>query len=183
MLTKQRTEASIVTTNKTMEGDLKQRITIKGFTVIELVMAVAILGTLSAIAVPNYMNSLLYAKQKEAELTIATLQTAAMAFVEEYGRSPIGWNDIDRVQPVQTKNGAASGDTFSEVTLMSGHYKIEGSTNATDGIVSFEGNPVSTEVNIRKRNVVGCINTRSGLSNLKLGNKETEATAESTDCK
>jgi type IV pilus assembly protein PilA len=103
MLTKQRLEASIVTTNKTMEGNLKQRITTKGFTVIELVMAVAILGTLSAIAVPNYMNSLLYAKQKEAELTIATLQTAAMAFVEEYGRSPKGWNDVDRVQPVQTK--------------------------------------------------------------------------------
>ena len=106
-----------------------------------------------------------------------------MAFVEEYGRSPKGWNDIDRVQPVQTKNGAASGDTFSEITLMSGHYKIEGSTNATDGIMSFTGSPVSTEVSIKKRNVVGCINTRSGLSNMKLGNKETEATAQSTDCK
>ncbi|MDA9739862.1 prepilin-type N-terminal cleavage/methylation domain-containing protein [Synechococcus sp. AH-736-M20] len=162
---------------------MKQRINAGGFTVIELVMAVAIVGTLSAIAIPNFMNSLLYARQKEAELTIATLQTAAMAFVEEYGRSPEGWNDIDRVQPVQTKNGAASGDTFAEITLMSGHYKIEGSTNATDGIVSFTGSPVSTENSIKKRNVLGCINTRSGLSNLKLGNKETEATSQSTDCK
>ena len=90
---------------------MKQRINAGGFTVIELVMAVAIVGTLSAIAIPDYMNSLLYARQKEAELTIATLQTAAMAFVEEYGRSPEGWNDIDRVQPVQTKNGAVSPST------------------------------------------------------------------------
>ena len=161
-----------------------------GFSLVETVATVSIIGVLSSIAVPNYISSLHSGRQKEAELTIATLQTAAMAFVEEYGRSPEGWNDIDRVQPVQTKNGAASGDTFSEITLMSGHYKIEGSTNATDGIVSFEGypvsfeeNPVSTEESIKKRNVVGCINTRSGLSNLKLGNKETEATAQSTDCK
>ena len=155
----------------------------KGFTLTELLAATTIIGILSAVAIPNYMNALSSNKQKEAELTIATLQTAAMAFVEEYGQIPKGWNDIDRVQPVQTKNGAASGDTFSEITLMSGHYKIEGFTNTTDGIVSFEGNPVSTEVSIKKRNVVGCINTRSGLSNLKLGNKETEATAQSTDCK
>ena len=154
-----------------------------GFSLVETVATVSIIGVLSSIAVPNYISSLHSGRQKEAELTIATLQTAAMAFVEEYGRSPKGWNDIDRVQPVQTKNGAASGDTFSEITLMSGHYKIEGSTNATDGIVSFTGSPVSTEVSIKKRNVVGCINTRSGLSNLKLGNKETEATAQSTDCK
>ena len=154
-----------------------------GFSLVETVATVSIIGILSSIAVPNYISSLHSGRQKEAELTIATLQTAAMAFVEEYGRSPKGWNDIDKVQPVQTKNGSPSGDTFSEVTLMSGHYKIEGSTNATDGIVSFEGNPVSTEVSIKKRNVVGCINTRSGLSNLKLGNKETEATAQSTDCK
>ena len=106
-----------------------------------------------------------------------------MAFVEEYGRTPKGWNDIDRVQPLQTKSGAASGDTFSEITLMSGHYKIEGSASTADGIVSFSGNPVSTETSIKKRNVIGCINTRSGLSNLKLGSKETEATAQSTDCK
>ena len=154
-----------------------------GFSLVETVATVSIIGVLSSIAVPNYISSLHSGRQKEAELTIATLQTAAMAFVEEYGRSPKGWNDIDRVQPVQTKNGAASGDTFTEVTLMSGHYKIEGSMNATDGIVSFEGNPVSTEASVKKRNVVGCINTRSGLSNLKLGNKETEATAQSTDCK
>ena len=154
-----------------------------GFSLVETVATVSIIGVLSSIAVPNYISSLHSGRQKEAELTIATLQTAAMAFVEEYGRSPKGWNDIDRVQPVQTKNGAASGDTFTEVTLMSGHYKIEGSTNATDGIVSFSGNPVSTEASVKKRNVLGCINTRSGLSNLKLGNKETEATAQRTDCK
>ena len=154
-----------------------------GFSLNETVATVSIIGILSSIAVPNYISSLHSARQKEAELTIATLQTAAMAFVEEYGRSPKGWNDIDRVQPLQIKNGAASGDTFSEITLMSGHYNIEGSTNATDGIVSFTGSPVNTEVSIKKRNVVGCINTRSGLSNLKLGNKETEATAQSTDCK
>ena len=154
-----------------------------GFTLTETLITVTMIGILSSIAIPNYTTTLIATRQKEAELTIATLQTAAMAFVEEYGRSPEGWNDIDRVQPVQTKNGAASGDTFAEITLMSGHYNIEGSTNATDGIVSFTGSPVSTEVSIKKRNVVGCINTRSGLSNLKLGNRETEATAQSTDCK
>jgi prepilin-type N-terminal cleavage/methylation domain-containing protein len=161
---------------------LKQRIYTEGFTIVELVTAVAIMGSLSAIAIPSYTNSLLYAQQKEAELTIAILQTASIAFVEEYGRSPKGWNDIDKVQPVQTKNGAAGGNTFSAITLMSGHYQINGSTNDTNGIVSFEGDPVSTEESIQKRNVIGCINTRSGLSNLKLGSKETKATTTQADC-
>ena len=172
-----------------LQNEIRQPL-VNGFTLVEMATTVAIIGILSSIAIPNYTSALQSGRQREAELTIATLQTAAMAFVEEYGRTPKGWNDIDRVQPVQTKNGAASGDTFAEITLMSGHYKIEGSTNSTDGIVSFdgypvsfEGNPVSTEESIKKRNVVGCINTRSGLSNLKLGNKETEATAQSTDCK
>jgi prepilin-type N-terminal cleavage/methylation domain-containing protein len=153
-----------------------------GFSLVETVATVSIIGILSSIAIPNYISSLHSGRQKEAELTIATLQTAAMAFVEEYGRTPKGWDDIDKIQPFETKNGAASGESFSTVTLMSGNYKIEGSMNNTNGIVSFEGSPVSTATSIKKRNIIGCINTRSGLSSLKLGSKETEATAQNTDC-
>lgn len=169
--------------NTKMRKSCKRKINSQdGFSIIETVATASIIGILSSIAIPNYMSSLHSGRQKEAELTIATLQTAAIAFVEEYGRSPKGWNDIDRVQPLQTKNGAAAGATFSAITLMSGHYQINGSTDDTNGIVSFEGDPVSTEENIKKRNVIGCINTRSGLSNLKLGTKETKATIAQTDC-
>ena len=55
----------------------------EGFTLTEVLAATTIIGVLSAIAIPNYINALSSNKQKEAELSIATLQTAAMAFVEE----------------------------------------------------------------------------------------------------
>ena len=80
-----------------------------GFTLIELVATVAILGILSTIAIPNYMNSLRFAKQKEAEIIISTILTAISSFNEENGRIPKGWDDLDKTQPLRTATGIASG--------------------------------------------------------------------------
>ena len=56
----------------------------KGFTLIELMIVVAIIGILAAIAIPNFMNYQCKAKQSEAKSTLGALRTAEEAYYAEY---------------------------------------------------------------------------------------------------
>ena len=132
-----------------------------GFTFAELVLAVAIIGTLSAIAIPNYMNSLRFAKQKEAEIVISTILTSISSFEEEYGRIAKGWNDLDKTQPLRTATGVASGSSYSQVQLPGGSYSLKGSINSNTVVLEADSS--------NNWNVVGCINISNGLSAIKKG--------------
>lgn len=55
-----------------------------GFTLIEMVIVVAILGVLSAIAIPNFINYSLRAKTAEAFLLIGSIVTSEETFAAEF---------------------------------------------------------------------------------------------------
>ena len=57
----------------------------KGFTLIELMIVVAIIGILAAIAVPNFIRFQLRSKHGEAKLNLATIRTAEVSYFGEYG--------------------------------------------------------------------------------------------------
>ena len=154
-----------------------------GFTLTELLVTVAILGTLSSIAIPNYTNSLNSAKQMEAKATILTLQTAATTFLDENGRNPKGWDDIDSVMPLPTVNGYASGATYSDFTLPTGQYKISTALNNAAGVISFEAVPLWGGTYAEDWNVIACINPTTGRSSMKAGSKGNRQIANpQTDC-
>ena len=56
----------------------------KGFTLIELMIVVAIIGILAAIAIPNFMNYQCKAKQSEAKANLGTIRTNEEAYRAEY---------------------------------------------------------------------------------------------------
>jgi len=56
----------------------------KGFTLIELMIVVAIIGILAAIAIPNFMNYQCKAKQSEAKSNLGNIRTAQEAYYAEY---------------------------------------------------------------------------------------------------
>jgi type IV pilus assembly protein PilA len=56
----------------------------KGFTLIELMIVVAIIGILAAIAIPNFMNYQCKAKQSEAKTVLGNIRVAQEAYRAEY---------------------------------------------------------------------------------------------------
>jgi type IV pilus assembly protein PilA len=56
-----------------------------GFTLIELMIVVAIIGILAAIAIPNFLRFQLKAKTSEGKTNVAAIRTAEQSYFSEYG--------------------------------------------------------------------------------------------------
>jgi type IV pilus assembly protein PilA len=74
----------------------------KGFTLIELMIVVAIIGILAAIAIPNFMRFQAKSKQSEAKTNLGGIFTAEEAYFAEYNRyadlNLISWAPIGTAQ-------------------------------------------------------------------------------------
>ena len=85
----------------------------EGFTLVELIVVVMMIGILSSIAIPQFMTAADKAKQKEATAIVASMIKAATAFNTEYGSLPEDMGDMSEyarfqrcVHPEAAKYGA-----------------------------------------------------------------------------
>src|SRR5512134_821853 len=56
----------------------------KGFTLVELMIVVAIIGILAAIAIPNFLNFRLKAKTSEAKSNLGAIRSTEVAYFAEW---------------------------------------------------------------------------------------------------
>ena len=67
----------------------------KGFTLLEMLVVMLIVGILSAVALPNYRKAIDKSKTAEATLTTKTILDAAMIYAAAYRKCPDNLNDLD----------------------------------------------------------------------------------------
>ncbi len=66
----------------------------KGFTLIELMIVVAIIGILAAIAIPNFLRFQAKSKQTEAKTNLGAIGTTAEAFRAEFDTYIASWTQL-----------------------------------------------------------------------------------------
>jgi type IV pilus assembly protein PilA len=110
----------------------------QGFTLIELMIAVAIIGILAAIAIPNFLKYEASSKQSEAKMNLGSLGTSAESFHAEMDTyhagdlDPLGRNSLEWIGV----KGTARYDYYYDGQLYYVHTQGVGG-NAADGSTSF----------------------------------------------
>jgi type IV pilus assembly protein PilA len=90
----------------------------KGFTLIELMIVVAIIGILAAIAIPNFLKFQAKSKQSEAKTNLKGIYTAETGYFGENnaysGFNESNWTPVGAARYHYTLTGAIIGDTTLE---------------------------------------------------------------------
>ena len=142
-----------------------------GFTLVEMLITVSILGILTTIALPNYLNQANRSRQNEAVSTIAQIQTTIASYADEFGVLPASWAELNDTSAVMTINGPATSKNFQAITLAGGYYDVV--IINTNNLFTI----TATRDEAPNLNIIACVNLSNGASGINQGTKDTAATA------
>jgi type IV pilus assembly protein PilA len=137
--------------------NLKKR---EGFTLIELMIVVAIIGILAAIAIPNFLRFQLRAKAGEGKVNLAAIRTAEEGFFAEFSTyiaastlSPVPEANVGISKNPWTDNGGFGDMGFAPEGDVYYTYGVEVGANA-----SAPGNDRFTATAISNIDGAGAVN-------------------------
>ena len=118
-----------------------------GFSLIELLIVVAIILIIAAIAIPNLLRSKMAANEASAVATLRTLNTSAVAYSTTYGNYPTNLTDLG---PATTPSSTAA-DLIDSVlavdpAIKSGYTFVWTSTGTPPSSYKLVATPVSQGV-------------------------------------
>ena len=155
---------------------------------VELMVAVVIVGILGAVALPQYFNQVQKTRQNEAATQLSQVQTTIAAFVDEMGLLPVSWRDLDKITPLMTPEGPANKKSFGLISMASAGCTKSVDSNCyqviaseKDQVFTLEAKPTNKDA--RNYNVVACLDLRTGASDLKKGTSSGKADTEELRCR
>ena len=152
-----------------------------GFSITELAIATAIVGTIGSIAYPNYIASQQKAKCSETRAKLMTIPPIISAYIDATGETPSTWDDLTSIAAVMTSDGPASGELNTPITLPRTNYElsVESPSESTYLLTAncFVKTPVSDpddreEQELKEaafHKIRSCFNVSNGASDLTSG--------------
>ena len=151
-----------------------------GFTLVELIVVVMMIGILSSIAIPQFMTAADKAKQKEATGIVAALVKAATAYQTEYGGLPETAEDLSEYAKFQKcthtdaeddggkvckgETPAPLADADTTFISSSGHYEVTFRLNGDPEQFQVLANPNGSAYEFNGSAVTGCYNPTEAIS-------------------
>ena len=113
----------------------------KGFTMIELMIVVAIIGILAAVALPAYQDYTIRAKVSEGLVLAGALKTSITEDFQSKGPSTKACTDAATC--------SAIGATLMDTTALTGNKNVASVTSATTGVITitYKASVVPTTAN------------------------------------
>jgi len=156
----------------------------EGFTLVELIVVVMMIGILSSIAIPQFMTAADKAKQKEATGIVSALVKGATAYQTEYGVLPETFDELSEYAKFQAciaadvddEGGKACRDSDPNATVIgpvtggegdptnffstSGNYEVSFTIGGSEEQPLFQvlANPNGSPYEVNGSAVTGCYN-------------------------
>ena len=147
----------------------------EGFSLTEVLVTTAIIGSLSAIGYPSFVDSTSKSKLYDAKSTILSIPPIISAYIDATGEAPSSWDDLSSIAAVMTNNGPAKGDLETPITLQSSIYDLS-ITGPAESIYKLTATRVIDKPNNDldeteyKYAIKSCFNVSNGASDLRTGN-------------
>jgi type IV pilus assembly protein PilA len=150
---------------------------VSGFTLTEVLVTVGIIGTLSTLATPSFVNALKSNEQSSAKATVAGIQTIISSYIDETGKIPKSWKEINSISAIMTSNGDGTSrqalkNDFSEIKLPGDNYKlVVKPPGKTDTIFTIIASPTNTN---GQQYIHACLDISNGASDLTTSSSSAE---------
>ena len=157
-----------------------------GFTLVEVLITVVIVGILGSLALPNYLRQMQKTRQSEAVAAMSQLQTSIVGYVDENGIHPDNWKELNETSAIMTPSGPTAQNNLGWLTMASSGctttnkncYKFR-ITRANDYYI-IEAK--SMKENAANYNVFACIDIKTGASDLRKGTSSKAAQKGDLQC-